>query len=344
MKANRICVNGEIVDVCVNGEIADAQQDAGTITLPAGISRIVLEYASAGRTWFVLDRNPESTSKRGADGDGKNYPLASGWYRNTTILPLMDSPEAWKKPCQFRTVTPSGTERILIHAAGLPQVWFAGEKVEVRVEGETQTGADAETHGSYVYSCDVSANTERNGRKEAELQIVIPAANGRFGADCLESIEYQCKTGLIQTGDWGETEGLGVYSGGIRYRKRIDWKEICTKTETESGAEIGKKGSAEIGRKTDAEIRKEIGSGKRILCDLGEVGCSAELLVNGVNAGVRLSAPYRFDITGLVHAGENCLEVEVFNSLYNHYRTVPNYYNDRVQKSGLIGPVRLIFD
>ncbi len=63
--------------------------------------------------------------------------------------------------------------------------------------------------------------------------------------------------------------------------------------------------------------------------------------MNGVEAGVRVAPPWRFDVTDLLVAGENTLEVTVYNSLSNHYQTEPNLYRGSPE-SGLFGPVRLL--
>ena len=59
-------------------------------------------------------------------------------------------------------------------------------------------------------------------------------------------------------------------------------------------------------------------------------------------AGVRVSPPWRFDITKLVTSGENRVEVLVCNTLANHYTTVPTHYRGDTT-SGLLGPVTLQF-
>ena len=55
--------------------------------------------------------------------------------------------------------------------------------------------------------------------------------------------------------------------------------------------------------------------GGRFVLDLGEVGETARVSVNGKPAGTRICPPYRFDISEEVKSGENRLEVEVANSL-----------------------------
>ena len=67
---------------------------------------------------------------------------------------------------------------------------------------------------------------------------------------------------------------------------------------------------------------------------------TAEVRVNGQLAGIRVAPPWRVDISKQVRAGENRIEVLVFNTLANHYLTIPTRYRGST-KSGLLGPVRL---
>ena len=59
-------------------------------------------------------------------------------------------------------------------------------------------------------------------------------------------------------------------------------------------------------------------------------------------AGIRVAPPWKLDITEYVKAGENRIEVLVYNTLANHYLTIPTRYRGN-PKSGLLGPVRLEF-
>ena len=114
--------------------------------------------------------------------------------------------------------------------------------------------------------------------------------------------------GIITLGDWSKIDGLKAYSGGAWYRKTIS---------------------------IDAEDVKN-----KLEIDLGDVVSSAQLLVNGKSAGIRLSPPFKFDITELAKSGENKIEVLVYNTAANNYTTIPTRYLGEI-KSGLIGPVRL---
>ncbi len=77
-----------------------------------------------------------------------------------------------------------------------------------------------------------------------------------------------------------------------------------------------------------------LAEGRRIQLELGQVDEIAEVRVNGRDAGERVWAPYRLDVTDALRAGENTLEVVVTN-------TQANSIEGRAISSGLIGPVAL---
>jgi hypothetical protein len=76
------------------------------------------------------------------------------------------------------------------------------------------------------------------------------------------------------------------------------------------------------------------------MLDLGGVTASAEVRINGRPAGIRLAPPWKFDLTTLAKPGDNRIEVLVYNTLANHYTTIPTRYV-RPTPSGLLGPVHI---
>jgi hypothetical protein len=123
-----------------------------------------------------------------------------------------------------------------------------------------------------------------------------------------EPIRLDCEAGLTALGDWSKMGALECYSGGAWYRKSV------TLTPQQTGGNI--------------------------TLNLGQVVATAEVRVNGHLAGIRVAPPWTVDITPLVQAGENRLEILVFNTLANHYTTIPTRYRGE-PTSGLIGPVTL---
>lgn len=95
-----------------------------------------------------------------------------------------------------------------------------------------------------------------------------------------------------------------------------------------------------------------------LLLDLGQVGCMAEVKVNGVDAGILWKAPYRADITGLLKAGDNDIEIKVINQWVNRiigdkqpgvkqtytYSSFDYFYFafSPLLPAGLMGPVKLV--
>ena len=80
--------------------------------------------------------------------------------------------------------------------------------------------------------------------------------------------------------------------------------------------------------------------GERLVLDLGQVGQTARLTVNGKDCGTRICPPYAFDLTDAAVCGENCLEILVANTLANVLEDSLSSYI-QIPPSGLLGPVTL---
>ena len=119
---------------------------------------------------------------------------------------------------------------------------------------------------------------------------------------------YVTESGLIGLGDWKD-QGLPAYSGGIRYQSTFTLDNI----------------------------------GGHLSLDLGRVRGTAEVWINGQNAGVRVWSPYQFDVTSLCQQGQNEVEILVLNTLAPYLDAVsPTHYVRPGQTvSGLFCPVRL---
>lgn len=75
------------------------------------------------------------------------------------------------------------------------------------------------------------------------------------------------------------------------------------------------------------------------LC-LGEVGLTAHLFVNGKDMGMRITAPYRWNISEAVREGDNAFTVVTANTLVHEQQDDLSRYMV-IPPSGLLGPVSL---
>lgn len=91
------------------------------------------------------------------------------------------------------------------------------------------------------------------------------------------------------------------------------------------------------------ECAFEAAQSERMALDLGEVGETAEVTLNGQRVGVKIVPPYTFDISEFVRDGRNELTIDVTNTLVYRMHDRLSVYH-AIAASGLIGPVRLLCD
>jgi len=164
-----------------------------------------------------------------------------------------------------------------------------------------------------------------DGRRETRFTVTAPARGpaivalrvepraASYGGDALpEPVLLECGPGALAAGDWS-AHGLATYSGAAWYRRTLRL-------------------SAEEAARVDA-------------LDLGRVAVTAAVRINGREVATLIAPPWRVPVAGRLHAGENFLEVQVANTLANHYSVgVPTPYVFAGQTvSGLLGPVALRF-
>ena len=115
--------------------------------------------------------------------------------------------------------------------------------------------------------------------------------------------------GEMLLGDWSAFGILNNYSGGVCYATDI-----------------------QLDASTD---------NNRLFIDLGNVAGTAEVMINGRKAGVKVAPPWKLDITPFLSKDKNHIEVLVYNTLSNHYQTIPSRFRGN-PVSGLIGPVKIL--
>ncbi|GAA3934959.1 hypothetical protein GCM10023085_15450 [Actinomadura viridis] len=184
-----------------------------------------------------------------------------------------------------------------------------GEVTDVLVDG-APLPADGV---SGAFDLALPAAGDRPGTRTATLRVrTRPGHTG--GAILKGPVRFTAGPGTITLGDW-EDAGLAGYSGGVRYRRRVDLP---------AGLAPGL-------------------AARTATLDLGRVRGTVEVTVNGTPCGVRVCAPYRFGLGSALRHGPNEIEVVVYGTLAPHLdETSPTHFVFGGQRvSGLLGPVLL---
>ena len=203
----------------------------------------------------------------------------------------------------FRFLSPPGLAEIVLPKVGLWSVYIDGQKFDI-----TSDAGDK-----------IHFDIPEALKKRSAVVVALKIAGGSYGNNdggiFGDSVALRCEKGLISPGDWSKMGVLETYSGGAWYRKSlvIDRQEL-EKVKTENG---------------------------RYVLDLGRVGASCEVRINGALASVLTSAPWSCDVTSQLVSGENRIEILVMSTLSNHYQTIPSSYRGNPE-AGLLGPVRLL--
>lgn len=180
------------------------------------------------------------------------------------------------------------------------------------------------TRGTFTASVPpgtVDADVEVYGRllrkeiKDGVLTVEIEFEPGYVGGNAFKrEIALKTVPAKIPLGDWARYEGLRCYSGGARYKTTLPPSLLIPHSSL-------------------------------LILSLGSVGCCAGVCINGGPEHVVMCPPWEVDVTKDLRPGEmNEISVTVYNTLNNHYQTIPTRYKVPTEKepSGLIGPVKLL--
>lgn len=234
----------------------------------------------------------------------KPVTLATDWYMNPAVIPFNCNPLKKGQFGWYRLLSPPGTRAFYMTSIAKPQVFVAGKEYLCE-PGSLEPGRIAD---KTLQTWKVVLPEPLSESTIIALKIEqLPGFCG--GAAIPEPIVFECGLGKIMLGDLGENESLKTYSGGMWYRKTIS----ITANQAKS---------------------------TEITLDLGNVVASAEVFVNRKSAGSKMTPPWKFNLSGKLTAGENRIEILVYNTLGNHYLTTPSQYVGRTN-SGLMGPVIL---
>lgn len=238
------------------------------------------------------------------------------WGESHFVLRRQDTPESEKRQkLAMRWSNDPGVIHFDPYAGETSAEWFrflsAPGTTAIRLNTKSRGQVRAWIDGEPMIDKGIGrfeAQTPSGAAAVVALRLQ-PDTDRRGGAAIPEPIAIETGgAGVMPLGDWSEFGILNNYSGGVRYRA------VFMLTEQEA------KGKGEL--------------------DLGCVIATAEVTLNGKKIGVRVAPPWTFDLTGSLRTGENELDVLVFNTLANHYQTIPSSYRGNPE-SGLFGPVKL---
>lgn len=234
----------------------------------------------------------------------QKLPLSMNWYGKPGLAEFNLRPAEKNPVGWYRFLSPPGlTELEGFFKCRSARIWVDGIEQKVKI-GTKPT----ETPNAKPFK----VNIDRPGRKPVMVAIKLEQESGIYGGAAFpEPINLTCGKGEIQTGDWSQLGVMEDYSGGGLYRKTVSI--------------------------TSEQIKENI------ILDLGNVSATAAVSVNGQKVDVKVQPPWTFQISDFLKQGDNMLEVTVYNSLSNHYQTIPSLYRGD-PASGLIGPIRILYE
>ena len=142
-----------------------------------------------------------------------------------------------------------------------------------------------------------------------------------------------------------------IPTAAVIYDAEASWSiDICK--ETEFPKFVHHRSSSELFDVTGADelpsftgnikysTKVILDANKNKTLDLGSVGTTAEVKINGIHVGTRIFQPYRFDISDAVKDGENTIEVLVTNTCVFEQRDKFSRFM-AIRPSGILGPVKI---
>jgi hypothetical protein len=289
--------------ICVSREPPADRSHTSRVITPAAV------YLNGSK---VADLSSTVALKAGANPTLVRYDHAG---RGHFVLRRTDVPVPEKRTeLAMRWHDDPGVLPFDIHAGQVPAQWLrfitapGTAAIRLRARGNAQVWIDGKPMAA---GDDGRFSVPEPVERAAIIAVRAVPEPGFCGAACIEEpVRVETDgSGVMPLGDWSRVGILNNYSGGVRYHTTADLPEERTK------------GKIEI--------------------DLGKVVATAEVFINGRSAGVRVAPPWRLDVSGRLKPGVNRIEVLVYNTLANHYQTIPSRYRGSPE-SGLFGPVRLL--
>ncbi len=283
--------------------------DAKTIELSGKPQILTLSYSTAGRGFWFLEKGACEPRQAQPEWDDFSREQKEKAFPNSMswyVLDKVDFCIAEPTTTEYRFAAPAGLDGLTLTLAD-----SVTSTPKVFVDGKEfpVTSTDPVELKTRRWVC-----SDIGAVKPSTVVVVLPDCPVQGGDAFAEPVAFSTKPGEIDAlVDWSEDgTGLQYYSGGAVYGKTI--------TVTKEQAQ------------------------KKAVLSLGDLSATAEVRINGKSAGVLVCQPWELDVTGFLTEGENRIEIEVYSTLANHYRSIPTHYHGPTYKSGLIGPVELRFE
>jgi hypothetical protein len=328
--------------------------------IPLATYRKIEEYAHQGGTVIFTGRKPSLAPGLREDGDTQAILALSQTHEVTDLAAL---PAALHKALAADVATAPEigfVHRKLAfadvyfvvnssnHAVHAPAVFRTKERGEQwdAVTGKTSPFAGTLDLAPYESRVLVFSNA------------VAPAPSDATGA-APATVELNGKWTIAFAGDppvpttlhsWADDGARKYFSGIATYQTNVPVPPALTKRRV----------FLDFGQGTPvATAEHNSGSGLRAMLE-APVREAAIVYIDGKRAGSVWSAPYQVEVTGLLHAGENQIRIEVANLAINElakgplpdYRALNAKYGERFQPqdmahlmplpSGILGPVRIV--
>jgi hypothetical protein len=307
--------------------------------LPGDVLSRMVSLAEEGLSIFFINDLPRRSSEGGPNRDQLDR-LAT--IENVEVVPLEGLAERLKK-AGYYDVQVKDNEPFLrsyhMRHSDMDVFLFFNEHPnrEIDTQVHLPVSGNVQLYDAYANKLLRSENTiEGDGTllklhlAASETIVVISGAELR-GAEAADQMVTEKLITSIH-GPWSVST-----STSEQYPVFTPWREV------EKATDLSKPGLLPTFSGTfryEANLKWASASGERAVIDLGEAFETAEVFLNGVSAGVRIAAPYRFDLSELIREGNNTLSIEVTNTLV---KETPDFFSrlGQLEPSGLLGPVRV---
>ena len=298
----RVSVSGySPSSVWIDGEEVDVNK---SIQLKTGLHHLVAIYENISSSLIKRDRFVDLSPRSAVVLLKENIKPAS-----TEPLAMKWFNDPRRLVCDPLGQKPSVSCYRFKSAPGLDSLTFnVYGKTQVWVNGHKQMVKAIKTNENGSTQCVVSLSQAAGEPADVALRVENRVGY-RGGAAFPSPIKIKCSKGKIALGDWSDVGVMKFYSGGMWYRKEM----VLSDNDCNGSVKL----------------------------DLGEVIATCEIWINGQKAGILVGAPWMLDISQFIKPGSNSIEVLVYNTLSNHYQSIPSKYKGD-PASGLMGPVKIL--